>query len=348
MENFNSFWKGKNVLITGHTGFKGAWLSLILKNLDANIFGVSKEKYNSGFYFETGLDQMYEEEYLLDLSEEKQVHKLSTKVENKGIDIVFHFAAQAIVSQSFISPLETIKANTLGTYLISNLVNQLREPKVLVIATTDKVYKDHSKKNKENDELGGEDIYSSSKASAELLTHAFINSFKRESLNISTVRSGNVLGGGDIGKNRLVPDIITSLKSSNDIIIRNPESTRPWQSIFDSIHGYLKVGYFNYFDQNVDSWNINSELNNKYTVKEIVDMLLKLWGGDTKVIVDSNQTFHESKLLNLDSSKAEKNLDWLPMYDMHATLEDVVNWEKSENKEHYSNKTIQSFLEKII
>ena len=104
-----------------------------MKNLDANIFGVSKEKYNSGFYFETGLDQMYEEEYLLDLSEEKQVHKLSTKVENKGIDIVFHFAAQAIVSQSFISPLETIKANTLGTYLISNLVNQLSEPKVLLL-----------------------------------------------------------------------------------------------------------------------------------------------------------------------------------------------------------------------
>ena len=122
-----------------------------MKNLDANIFGVSKEKYNSGFYFETGLDQMYEEEYLLDLSEEKQVHKLSTKVENKGIDIVFHFAAQAIVSQSFISPLETIKANTLGTYLISNLVNQLSEPKVLLLDECLLLYIQlHQKQNLQN------------------------------------------------------------------------------------------------------------------------------------------------------------------------------------------------------
>ena len=234
----NSFWKNKNVLVTGHTGFKGSWLVLFLKYFDANVLGISSEK-KDGVYDLTNLSSVVDSEEFINLAEDNTT--LESCVASFSPDIIFHFAAQSLVIEGYENPLKTVKSNVVAPMNLIDAINKINENATFVIATTDKVYKNPSNDNTETSELGGLDFYSNSKVSKELLIDAFVNHPDFSKLNLNKVRSGNVIGGGERAKNRLFTDLIYSFNNNLPIEIRNPEHIRPWQYILDSLYGYLLI-----------------------------------------------------------------------------------------------------------
>ena len=328
--NSKNFWKNKNVLVTGHSGFKGMWLSLVLKYFDAKVSGLSLENKYSDIYKSLDSEKFFESEYFLDLSDEVKLIDENIFSDNK-FDIIFHFAAQPLVSVASLNPLETLKTNILGTYNLIDLIIKFDTTKALIVATTDKVYKYSENKNDENAHLGGIEFYSSSKVGQEMIIEAFKNDEKNKNLNISTVRSGNVLGPGDGGTNRLMTDLITSLKLNTDIILRNPNSIRPWQDILDSVDGYLLVAEKNYVSNEGEIFNLNTVINNETTTREIVESMIKKWDSEINITVEQAD-FHESFELRIDSSKANKVLGWVGKLNIKDILDKIVQWEKNEKK----------------
>jgi CDP-glucose 4,6-dehydratase len=262
---------------------------------------------------------------------------------------VFHFAAQGIVSKAAENPRETITTNVLGTYNLLDACNRNENIKLFVVATTDKVYEDHSNNNIESSKLGGREFYSASKASSEHIIQAFVNTEKRGDLFIGTVRAGNVLGGGDYGKDRILTDVLNSLSKKTNITLRNPNAIRPWQYILDSIYGYLLVGEHCQIDSQNSIFNLNSELNNKYTVLNFVETLLEQWTSDYKCSIkyEEGDKFYESKILTINSSKAQNILDWCPSFDMESLCKYIAEYETSTNKYEYAISHVNSFLEKV-
>jgi len=342
----DNFFEDKKVLITGHTGFKGAWLSLVLSLYGSQVSGLSDMSVVSGFYKILKEKNIFSKEFIGDIND-KQFLEESFSVEN--YDLVFHLAAQGIVSQAKNNPHKTITTNILGTYNILNIVNQKLDIKTLVIATTDKVYEDHHLENKEDSKLGGQEFYSASKASSEHIINAFINTEKRNNLNIGIVRAGNVLGGGDYGKDRILTDIINSLNENSKIILRNPDAIRPWQYILDSIFGYLKVAKYSFTQKKDDVFNLNGELNNTYTVEKIVNSFINLWKSDIKVEIgfEKEARFYESKVLTIDSTKAKKILNWETKYNIEEICQSIVEYEKSSNKYSWATNHILKYDEKM-
>ena len=286
-----NFWNNKKVLVTGHTGFKGTWLSLILKQMNASIFGLSDNSITSDIYKKINGSRFFTKEFNCDISEnESQLSKIMKKNE---FDIIFHFAAQALVTKAYMYPIETLRTNIFGTY---NIISEILNSKCtdsLIVSTTDKVYKNTSQYNNEDSQLGGNEFYSSSKVAAENIIEAFKNSTNLNDLSISTVRSGNVLGGGDGAHGRLMTDLIYSLKNKKSITLRNPKSIRPWQDILDSISGYLLVAENNYVNKAGDIFNLNSELNDSLTVEDITNLLINEWGS--KIKIEKNKNIHVKK-----------------------------------------------------
>lgn len=325
-----NFWNQKKVLITGHSGFKGSWLSIILKELGATIFGVSKNNLNSDLYNFSNKNEIFNKEMFIDL-EIAETKSLKNILGNNKFDIVFHLAAQPLVPEAYLNPLTTLKVNILGTFhvLMACLENKLT--KSVVVSTTDKVYKNSSNYNNENSALGGYEFYSASKVSQEMVIEAFKN-YNNE-INISTVRSGNVLGPGDGSKGRIITDIINALKAKTDIELRQPYSIRPWQDILDSLYGYLLVAQDNYVNSKSTIYNLNSEINNKFTVKEITERFISKWNSNIKIIHLEDKKFYESEILRLDSSKAIKELGWSSSIDIDNTIENICLWELAESKE---------------
>ncbi len=323
-----NFWKNKNVMVTGHSGFKGMWLSLVLKHFDAKVTGLSLENVNSDIYKSLNSKKFFEKEYFLDLSQD--INNLNEEIfsENK-FDIIFHFAAQPLVSTASLDPLGTLKTNIFGTFNLIEMIITHNTTSVLVVATTDKVYKYSENMNDENAHLGGIEFYSSSKVGQEMIVEAFKNSEKNKNLHISTVRSGNVLGPGDGASDRLMTDLTNSLKRDKDIILRNPNSIRPWQDILDSIDGYLLVAKRNYDLNKGDIFNLNSEMNNETTTREIVESMIKKWNSKIKITVVESD-FHESFKLRIDSSKANQILGWKSKLNIEDILDKIVEWEKNE------------------
>lgn len=215
------FYKNKRVLVTGHSGFKGAWLSLVLNQLGSTVVGLSDMKIQSGIYNEMRENNVFDNEFSGDIADPDFINQI---ILEDNFDMVFHLAAQGIVSKAAINPRETLVTNILGTYNVLDACNKNKNIKLLVIATTDKVYAEHNDKNAENAKLGGREFYSASKASSEHIIEAFINTHKREDLFVGTVRAGNVLGGGDYGKDRILTDILNSLNSKSHIRLRNPNA----------------------------------------------------------------------------------------------------------------------------
>jgi CDP-glucose 4,6-dehydratase len=343
----HNFWKEKNILITGHSGFKGSWLSLILSQLGSKVTGISKENTSSDLYNSISNKKIYEEEYFIDISNsESEVLKRVFK-ENK-FDIIFHLAAQALVPKAVKEPLETFKVNVFGTYNILKYSLEYETSKSVVVSTTDKVYRDSSNFNTETSPLGGYEFYSSSKVSQEMI----IESFKKlnEEFNISTVRSGNVLGPGDGGEGRIMTDLIKSLKSNENIILRQPNSIRPWQYILDSLSGYILVAEDNYKKKSSNIFNLNSSLNNEITVLEITQKLIKIWNSKIKIVTEKSKEFYESDQLRLDSSKAENLLNWESSFSIDEILENIVEWEmlKDKNlKEKYIMTQIKEYIKNL-
>ena len=341
-------YKNLNVLITGSTGFKGAWLSHWLLRLGAKVTGVGLKPENDSIIFKSLNLNSNIKQYFIDIRHFKKINHI---IKKEKPDIIFHLAAQSIVSQSYEKPLETFETNVIGSV---NILESVRLNKIpnLVYITSDKCYLNLDKTGsyKESDILGGIDNYSSSKASAELIFRSFFLSyFKKDYLSVASTRAGNVIGGGDFKKDRIVPDVIKSLSKKKTIILRNPNATRPWQHVLEPLSGYLILGeklINKKLKSNLQpSWNFGPHKKNCKNVSEIVKLLIKEWGNKNhKVIINKKKLFHESKFLSLNILKAKKELNWEPRLSFKETVNFTVDWYKN----YYFDKKMINITSKQI
>jgi len=330
----NSFWKGKRVLVTGDTGFKGSWLSLILNMYGAKVQGISSSKFNdnAGLYSCLGLNKI-SNTIDCDIRDFDQVCKA---FHSFNPEIVFHLAAQPLVRQSYQDPVTTYEVNVMGTMSILEAVKKSPSVKSAVMVTTDKCYKNNEWEwgYRENDPMGGHDPYSSSKACVELLTQSYQQSFFNDHTNspgVSTVRAGNVIGGGDFSEDRLIPDLYRAISTNNKLLLRNPLATRPWQHVFEPISGYLKVAerLFESGARDNDCWNFGPNNSDIRTVEEITELFLVSWGIENIIDFDASIHPHEAKSLSLDISKAQFKLHWLPQWGLENAIEKTAIWYKA-------------------
>ena len=332
MEDINSlkkFWNKKRVFITGHTGFKGTWLCIILKYLNTKVNGYSLKPEKNSLFNKSQIGKKLDSNTYSDIND---IIKLKKKIKQTKPEIIFHFAAQPLVLESYKKPLETFNTNIIGTLNLLECIREVKSVKSVVIITTDKVYK-IKKKNisyKESDELGGLDPYSASKVGAEIIVKSYIESFFKKTIlhnRISTARAGNVIGGGDISKNRLVPDIIYAINNNKKINIRNPNHVRPWQHVLDPIIGYLilaKKQYKNKIENKVNSWNFGPNKNDFKKVIDIVKHIKKLKNFNYNLQKDGS--FKETTILKLNSDKAKKELKWSSKWNLNESLKKTIEW----------------------
>ena len=325
-----NFYRGKKVFVTGHTGFKGTWLSVWLHALGAQVRGYSLPPTRYQKVFDEIWPSLLFESVLGDVRDRNllQQHLLDYQP-----DVVFHLAAQPLVRYSYQQPLETFEVNVMGTAHVLEPLRQLSKPCAVVIITTDKVYENYEwdYPYREVDRLGGHDPYSASKAGAELVVASFRNAFFKSSerlqhVRIATARAGNVIGGGDFSPDRLVPDIVAALTRGHSLEIRNPQSVRPWQHVLEPLAGYLQLGAQLHnpgFDQ---AWNFGPHAEDTLTVQELVDLALYHWQGGTYHVATAEGQPHEAKLLKLDSSLAMQRLGWKPKWNASQALEATMRW----------------------
>lgn len=328
-----SIYKNKKILVTGNTGFKGAWLSFWLTEIGARVVGIGlKPEKNSILYKKLNLKRRVKQ-YFIDIVNFKKVNGIVKK--EKPV-LIFHLAAQSIVSHSFNNPLNTFNTNIIGSLNILETY-RLNNIKGLVYITSDKCYLNFDKKKsfKENDTLGGKDNYSASKASAENIFFSYHHSYflnsKSKHLSAVTARAGNVIGGGDMKKDRVVPDIIKSIQKKKIIYLRNPNATRPWQHVLEPLSGYLVLGQKilnKTLKKNlIPSWNFGPKLNKKKKVIDITKAILKNLKIKNKILINKKQ-FSESKFLSLDIHKAKKELSWRPKLNFKKTVFLTSEWYK--------------------
>ncbi len=307
MEINNNFWKNKKVLITGHTGFKGSWLSIILNNYKAKLYGISLKPEKKSLFNDAKLVSIFEKNYLFNLIDKKRTQEIIKKI---NPDIIFHFAAQSLVIESYKNPYKTYFENFVTTLNLLESLKNLNKLGATIFATTDKVYKNLNKKVifKENDELGGNDPYSSSKVCCEELISIYTKFFLKNKIGSVTVRAGNVIGGGDWNKNRLIPDIIRSKKKNTKLIIRNPKHTRPWQHVFECLFTYILIAE-KIFKKNKynGAYNISSFNTRSYKVEDIINISKKIISLP-KIKINKKSRYYESSELNLDIKKINKVL----------------------------------------
>jgi len=329
IKELKSFYKNKKVLITGHTGFKGSWLSLWLKEMGADVIGYALPPVSKHDHFCTiGL-----ENHITHVIGDLMDRELLTKTfEEHQPEIVFHLAAQALVRLSYEEPHLTFQTNVLGSVNLLEAVKSCPTVKSVIYVTSDKAYKNKEWiwGYRENDELGGHDPYSASKAAAELVFSSYFDSFfsKSEAIGLASVRAGNVIGGGGWAKDRIVPDCIKSLSNDLAIEIRNPHATRPWQHVLEPLSGYLLLGYKLFLQPKKysGSWNFGPTSNSITTVKELVDEIISSYGkGELNVNIDPNAV-HEASILHLNCDKSNTQLGWYPKWDFTKTIINTVNW----------------------
>ena len=333
MNNFDNFWKHKKVFITGHTGFKGSWLCLILNLMGAKITGYSLNPNTKVNLFNlANIKNDIEKSIIADVRDYK---KLSTEIKKSKCKILFHLAAQPLVRESYLHPKDTFETNVLGTLNILESIKKLKSIKSSVIITSDKVY--DISKNKiynELDPLKGIDPYSSSKVCCEHIFFSYLNSFfkKNKKQKLATVRAGNVIGGGDYSKDRLIPDIIKSIEKKKNIYIRNPNSTRPWQHVLEPLSGYIllaKKMYLNNKDvcSAEPSWNFGPNVSNCKTVNYIANYIsnkTKIKITKAKFIEKFNNS--ETNFLRLNNQKCKKIIRWYPKWNLDLTLDKILEW----------------------
>lgn len=322
-----SFFKNKKVLVTGHTGFKGSWLICWLHILGASVIGISLRPQKIS-HFNLIKKKIKFKNYYQDIRNFKAIDKIISKTKP---DLVFHLAAQAIVSKSYVEPRLTYETNVLGSFNILNALNKINNKCSVVMITSDKCYENLELKRgyHEKDRLGGDDFYSSSKASTEILINSYYKSFilgKNKKLKVVTARAGNVIGGGDWSRDRLVPDCMVCWKSGKTVKIRNPQSTRPWQHVLEALNGYLYLSY-NMTKKNLngESFNFSNNKIKNFTVRDFILKLSESWKR-AKWEFEKNPMFKETNLLQLNNKKASKILKWKNKLKLSQTIKLVSDW----------------------
>ena len=332
------FWHGKRVFLTGHTGFKGSWLSLWLQSLGAQVYGYALAPATEPNLFELGRtgDEMDSE-----IADIRELETLKAAIARAKPHVVFHMAAQPLVRASYRDPVETYSTNIMGTVNLLEAVRREPEVRAVVVVTTDKCYENREWEwgYREVDRLGGHDPYSSSKAAAELVTAAYRNSFFTRSDHGETVaavasaRAGNVIGGGDWAEDRLIPDIVRSLFKGEGVQIRNPGAVRPWQHVLEPLAGYLLLAQRLYDSgtEYADAWNFGPEDADAKTVEWVVKRVTSLLGNATVWTEDKQSHPHEAGYLKLDISRARQRLHWSPRWSLEIALASTVDWYRNWN-----------------
>lgn len=339
------FWKNKKVFITGHTGFKGAWLSLVLNRLGAEVYGYSIDVPTCPSLFETlGLKNLIKKDIRGDIND---LNLLTEEIKKTNPDIVFHLAAQSLVRKSYSTPIETYKTNVLGTLSVLEASRQTSSIKACIVITTDKCYENNEWywRYREDDRLGGHDPYSSSKACAEIATKSFRESFLKESdLRVTTVRAGNVIGGGDWAEDRIVTDIFKAIISKQELVIRNSGAIRPWQHVLEPICAYLKIAELNFLNKlPSESFNVGPNEESEKNVGWIATEFYKAWGKDFKWLQDKKANPHEANFLKLDNSKIKSLVGWAPKLNIAQVIEMTASWYKTyeEDRKNIADKTFE-------
>ncbi|OGQ46306.1 MAG: CDP-glucose 4,6-dehydratase [Deltaproteobacteria bacterium RIFCSPLOWO2_02_FULL_46_8] len=323
----NHFWKKKRVLITGNTGFKGSWLSIWLKELGAELMGVAlKPKQELDNFCVSRLNSKLETR-IQDIRDFEGLEKIFKEF---NPEIVIHLAAQALVATAYEQPKMTFETNVLGTLNVLEAIRNCKTVKSAVLITSDKCYKNVEQiwGYRENDVLGGDDPYSASKGAAELTIHSYMRCyFNGDQPLIASARAGNVIGGGDWSENRIVPDCFRSFFSKNPIVIRNPEATRPWQFVLEPLRGYLMLAekLFHGLKEFSGHWNFGPSLEKDYSVSAVAKEIVKNW-KQGEIIVKRDNKVHESALLQLDCTKARKEIGWEPLLTFEECMKWTTNW----------------------
>ena len=323
------FYKGKRVLITGHTGFKGAWLCQMLINAGAEVTGYALNPPTKPSLFEIANISGKMNSVIGDIRDLSKLKETFTKIQP---EIVFHLAAQPIVRESYKNPVYTYETNVMGTVNICECVRTSDSVRSFLNVTTDKVYlnKEWEWGYRENEELDGYDPYSNSKSCSELVTHSYINSFFKEmNIAVSTARAGNVIGGGDFANDRIVPDCIRAAIKHEDIVVRNPFSTRPYQHVLEPLYAYLMIAQKQYEDiKYAGYYNVGPDDRDCFQTGALVDLFVEHWGEGMKWIDKYDGGPHEANFLKLDCSKLKKTFGWQPHWDLNMAIEKVVEWSK--------------------
>ena len=346
----DNFYKNKKVLITGATGFKGAWLTMILNICGAKILGLGfRPNKNQNLFDTLKLKKRIKFKYI----DVRNYSKLEKSINSFKPQIVFHLAAQPIIFQSYKKPLSTININSIGTLNLLEILRKIKSIKSIICVTSDKCYANNfsTKGFKEDDHLGGSDPYSASKACAEIIVNAYYESFfKKEKIGLASARAGNVIGGGDWSPDRLIPDTINSLIKKKKIHLRNPGFNRPWQHVLEPLNGYLILAKKLYLNPKKFSgpWNFGSKKNTVTSVYEVVKQIVDTW-GEGKIIVKKNYKYYEQKNLQLNISKSQNILKWQPRYSIKKSIKTTVDWymkvcKKNISPEKITIKQIEEFF----
>lgn len=334
-----SFYKNKKVLITGHTGFKGTWLTRILIEAGANVFGYALENEDKPSFFDISENEKEMQSIIGDVRDLDLMKSVFEKIQP---EIVFHLAAQPLVRLSYEKPVDTFSTNVMGTVNVLECVRLNQCVKSFVNVTTDKVYLNTEQEvaYKEEDRLDGYDPYSNSKSCSELVTSSYIRSFFNDShVAVSTARSGNVIGGGDFARDRIIPDCAKAASQNETILVRNPYSTRPYQHVLETLKGYLMIAQAQYSDKSLmGAYNIGPNDSDNLKTGKLVELFCHFW-KDAKWESQSSLSVHEANLLQLDHSKITQILGWKPKWDAQVAVEKSVEWYKA----FYERKDMKEF-----
>ena len=325
-----AFWQGKRVFLTGHTGFKGSWLSLWLVSLGAEVKGYALSPPTSPSLFNEAEVGKVIDSKIGDIRDQDTLHESMFEFDP---DILIHMAAQPLVRYSYDAPIETYEVNVIGTAKVLEVARSCPNLKAIVNITTDKCYENDGRQYgyKESDPMGGYDPYSSSKGCAELVTSSYRSSFfQDQGVGLASVRAGNVIGGGDWADNRLIPDILRSFEKSETVVIRNPGATRPWQHVLEPLSGYLILAEKLYKNQKeyAEGWNFGPNEQDVKSVDWIVNEMTLKW-PNSGWRLDSNYNPYEAVFLKLDILKSKSRLEWQPVWGLNYTLEKIVNWHRA-------------------
>lgn len=334
-----TFWRGRRVLLTGHTGFKGSWLSLWLNHLGARVTGYALEPPTTPNLYETcDVGPLLERDVRADLLD---AQRLKDELASCEAEVVVHMAAQALVRESYRDPASTFAANVLGTVNVLDAIRHAPSVRAAIIVTTDKCYANREWVHpyRETDELGGADPYSASKACAEIATHAWRSSFARGDAPraaIATVRAGNVIGGGDWAAERLIPDCVRAFSAGAPVVLRYPDAVRPWQHVLEPLAGYLALAETlsgETAQRYASAWNFGPDATGEATVRDVAQSVAQIWGDGAVVRTSADAVeFRESGLLRLDSTKAHLELGWRPRFSLTEALMVTAQWYRAAAK----------------